>query len=108
MPALDEVSAARDSTQARAHREGEARTPMAEQRWKVVFWAGGRGSRLAELTEVVPKPMVRIGERPILWHIMKHFARAGTSEFVLALGYKGYVIKEFFLQVPAAQRVADG
>jgi glucose-1-phosphate cytidylyltransferase len=64
---------------------------------KVVILAGGRGSRLAELTEVVPKPMVRIGERPMLWHIMKHFARFGHTEFVIALGYKGYVIKEFFL-----------
>ena len=65
---------------------------------KVVILAGGRGSRLAELTEIVPKPMVQIGERPILWHIMKHFAAFGHKEFVLALGYKGYVIKEFFLQ----------
>jgi len=64
---------------------------------KVVILAGGRGSRLAELTEVVPKPMVQIGERPILWHIMKHFARHGHKEFVIALGYKGYVVKEFFL-----------
>lgn len=64
---------------------------------KVVILAGGVGSRLAELTEVVPKPMVEIGERPILWHIMKHFARFGHCEFVLPLGYKGHVIKEFFL-----------
>jgi glucose-1-phosphate cytidylyltransferase len=64
---------------------------------KVVILAGGRGSRLAELTEVVPKPMVQIGERPILWHIMKHFAHFGHKEFVIALGYKGYAIKEFFL-----------
>ena len=64
---------------------------------KVVILAGGRGSRLAELTEVVPKPMVQIGERPILWHIMKNFAAFGHNEFVLALGYKGHVIKEFFL-----------
>jgi glucose-1-phosphate cytidylyltransferase len=64
---------------------------------KVVILAGGRGSRLAELTEVVPKPMVEIGERPILWHIMKHFARFGHKEFVIALGYKGHVVKEFFL-----------
>jgi glucose-1-phosphate cytidylyltransferase len=64
---------------------------------KVVILAGGRGSRLAELTEVVPKPMVQIGERPILWHIMKQFSAFGHKEFVLALGYKGHVIKEFFL-----------
>jgi glucose-1-phosphate cytidylyltransferase len=64
---------------------------------KVVILAGGRGSRLAELTEVVPKPMVHIGDRPILWHIMKHYASFGHTEFVLALGYKGHVVKEFFL-----------
>jgi glucose-1-phosphate cytidylyltransferase len=64
---------------------------------KVVILAGGRGSRLAELTEVIPKPMVQIGERPILWHIMKHFASFDHREFVIALGYKGHVIKEFFL-----------
>jgi glucose-1-phosphate cytidylyltransferase len=65
---------------------------------KVVILAGGRGSRLAELTEIVPKPMVHIGERPMLWHIMKHYASFSHKEFVLALGYKGHVIKEFFLQ----------
>jgi len=64
---------------------------------RVVILAGGRGSRLAELTEVVPKPMVQIGERPMLWHIMKHFSTFEHKEFVLALGYKGHVIKEFFL-----------
>jgi glucose-1-phosphate cytidylyltransferase len=64
---------------------------------KTVILAGGRGSRLAEFTEIVPKPMVQIGERPILWHIMKHFASYGNNEFVLALGYKAHVIKEFFL-----------
>ncbi|MGE3274321.1 MAG: glucose-1-phosphate cytidylyltransferase [Vicinamibacterales bacterium] len=64
---------------------------------KTVILAGGRGSRLAELTEVLPKPMVQIGDRPIMWHIMKHFSSAGHDEFVLALGYKGHVIKQFFL-----------
>ena len=62
-----------------------------------VILAGGRGSRLAELTEIVPKPMVQIGDRPILWHIMKHYASYGHTQFAVALGYKGYVIKEFFL-----------
>ena len=65
---------------------------------KVVILAGGRGSRLAELTEIVPKPMVHVGERPILWHIMKYFASFGHKEFVIALGYKGEVINEFFLR----------
>lgn len=65
---------------------------------KVVILAGGMGSRLAELTEVVPKPMVQIGGRPILWHIMKHFAAYGHKEFLVALGYKSDVVKDFFLK----------
>jgi glucose-1-phosphate cytidylyltransferase len=64
---------------------------------KVVILAGGLGSRLAEETEARPKPMVEIGDRPILWHIMKHYAAAGFSEFVIALGYKGEEIKRFFI-----------
>jgi len=64
---------------------------------KVVILAGGQGSRLAEETEVRPKPMVEIGERPILWHIMKHYATSGFTEFVVALGYKGDDIKRFFI-----------
>ncbi len=64
---------------------------------KVVILAGGLGTRLAEETEVRPKPMVEIGERPILWHIMKHYSSYGFNEFVIALGYKGDVIKRFFL-----------
>ncbi len=63
----------------------------------VVILAGGLGTRLAEETEVRPKPMVEIGERPILWHIMKHFGAWGLREFFVALGYKGEVIKQFFL-----------
>jgi glucose-1-phosphate cytidylyltransferase len=64
---------------------------------KVVMLAGGLGTRLAEETEVKPKPMVEIGGRPILWHIMKHYARFGFKEFFIALGYKGEVIKRYFL-----------
>ncbi len=64
---------------------------------KVVILAGGLGTRLAEETEVKPKPMVEIGERPILWHIMKHYAHFGFKEFFIALGYKGEVIKRYFL-----------
>lgn len=64
---------------------------------KVVILAGGLGSRLAEETEVRPKPMVEIGDRPILWHLMKHYAHYGFKEFVVALGYKGHMIKQFFL-----------
>jgi glucose-1-phosphate cytidylyltransferase len=63
---------------------------------KVVILAGGVGSRLAELTEIVPKPMVQVGGHPILWHIMKHYACFGHTEFIVALGYKGHVIKEYF------------
>ena len=63
---------------------------------KVVILAGGFGTRLAEETEVIPKPMVEIGGRPILWHIMKHYAHYGFNEFFIALGYKGEVIKRYF------------
>jgi glucose-1-phosphate cytidylyltransferase len=64
---------------------------------KVVLLAGGLGTRLAEETEVKPKPMVEIGGRPILWHIMQSFAHQGFKEFFLALGYKGELIKRYFL-----------
>jgi glucose-1-phosphate cytidylyltransferase len=64
---------------------------------KVVILAGGLGSRLQEKTEVKPKPMVEIGGRPILWHIMNIFAAHGYKEFVAALGYKGDIIKNYFL-----------
>src|SRR5215210_1990096 len=63
---------------------------------KAVILAGGLGSRISEETEVRPKPMVEIGHKPILWHIMKIYSAHGISEFVVCLGYKGYVIKEFF------------
>lgn len=64
---------------------------------KVVILAGGRGSRLSEETDVKPKPMVEIGGRPILWHIMKYYAHYGFKEFVIALGYKGEMIKRYFM-----------
>jgi glucose-1-phosphate cytidylyltransferase len=63
---------------------------------KVVILAGGRGTRLAEETAAIPKPMVEIGGRPILWHIMRLYAHFGLTDFVVCLGYKGYVIKEYF------------
>ena len=63
---------------------------------KVVILAGGFGTRLSEETDIKPKPMVEIGERPILWHIMKSYSSHGFNEFVILLGYKGYAIKEFF------------
>ncbi len=64
---------------------------------KVVLLAGGLGTRLTEETEIRPKPMVEIGGRPILWHIMKHYAHYGFQEFLVALGYKGEYIKRYFL-----------
>lgn len=80
---------------------------------KVVILAGGLGTRLAEETEVKPKPMLEIGEYPILWHIMKTYAHYGFNEFFIALGYKGSVIKRYFLDYHSLQRnmtidLADG
>jgi glucose-1-phosphate cytidylyltransferase len=63
---------------------------------KVVILAGGLGTRLSEETEVKPKPMVEIGGKPILWHIMKIYSYYGYDDFIICLGYKGYVIKEYF------------
>ncbi len=63
---------------------------------KAIVLAGGLGSRLSEETVLKPKPMVDIGDKPILWHIMKIYAAAGITDFVICLGYKGYVIKEYF------------
>lgn len=70
---------------------------------KVVILAGGLGTRLAEETEVRPKPMVEIGGQPILWHVMKQYAYYGFKEFFIALGYKGEVIKRYFLDYPSLQ-----
>lgn len=64
---------------------------------KVVILAGGRGTRLAEETELVPKPMVHVGPYPIIWHIMKIFERFGLNDFYIATGYKGEIIKGYFL-----------
>ena len=64
---------------------------------KVVILAGGFGTRIAEYTHTIPKPMVRIGNKPIIWHIMKHYAKYNYNNFYLALGYKSEVIKEYFL-----------
>ena len=63
---------------------------------KVVIFAGGRGTRLSEETDIKPKPMVEIGGKPILWHIIKMYETHGYNDFIICLGYKGYVIKEFF------------
>jgi glucose-1-phosphate cytidylyltransferase len=63
---------------------------------KAVILAGGLGTRLSEETSVRPKPMVEIGGRPVLWHIMKIYSAHGINDFIICLGYKGYVIKEYF------------
>ena len=63
---------------------------------KVLILAGGFGTRLSEETQNIPKPMVPIGGKPILWHIMKSYSSYGYNDFVILLGYKGYVIKEYF------------
>jgi len=63
---------------------------------KAVILAGGKGTRLAEETQAKPKPMVEIGGKPILWHIMKNFSVHGIHEFIICVGYKGYMIKEYF------------
>jgi glucose-1-phosphate cytidylyltransferase len=63
---------------------------------KVVILAGGLGTRLAEETGIRPKPMVEIGGKPILWHIMKIYSHYGFNEFIVCLGYKGFMIKEYF------------
>jgi glucose-1-phosphate cytidylyltransferase len=68
---------------------------------KTIILAGGLGTRLSEETGHVPKPMVEIGGMPILWHIMRHYAHHGFTEFVITLGYKGWVIKRFLLDASA-------
>lgn len=64
---------------------------------KLVILAGGYGTRLGEITNLVPKPMVQIGDKPILWHIMKIYSHYGIKEFVICLGYKAHIIKDYFL-----------
>jgi len=68
---------------------------------KVGILCGGQGTRLREETEFRPKPMVEIGGKPVLWHIMRHYARFGYTDFVLLLGYKGDVIRNYFINYPA-------
>jgi glucose-1-phosphate cytidylyltransferase len=63
---------------------------------KVVILAGGLGTRITEESHLKPKPMIEIGERPILWHIMKYYSEFGFNEFIICLGYKQYIVKEFF------------
>ena len=67
---------------------------------KTVILAGGLGTRLAEETQKKPKPMVEIGGMPILWHILKIYSSYGFNEFIICLGYKGHLIREFFSNYP--------
>ncbi len=64
---------------------------------KVVILAGGKGSRISQYTNDIPKPMINIGNKPILWHVMNSYAKYGYKDFILALGYKSHIIKEYFL-----------
>jgi glucose-1-phosphate cytidylyltransferase len=68
---------------------------------KVVLFCGGLGTRIREYSETIPKPMIPVGNQPILWHIMQYYSQYGHSDFVLCLGYKANIIKEFFLNYPA-------
>src|SRR5215831_683811 len=77
-------------------RRGAGLRPSGEHSMRVVILAGGLGTRLAEETDRIPKPMVVIGPRPILWHIMKIYSHHGFNDFIICLGYKGYIIKEYF------------
>ncbi|MCM1259309.1 MAG: sugar phosphate nucleotidyltransferase, partial [Roseburia sp.] len=65
---------------------------------KVVILAGGKGTRISEESKLRPKPMVKIGGKPILWHIMKHYSHYGFHEFIVCCGYKGFMIKEYFVK----------
>ncbi len=64
---------------------------------KVVLFCGGMGMRIREFSDLIPKPMVPVGNRPILWNIMRYYAHYGHKDFILCLGYKGEAIKEYFL-----------
>ena len=68
---------------------------------KTVILCGGYGSRIRDVADNIPKPMIPIGRHPILWHIMKYYAGFGHKDFVLCLGYKGQVIRDFFLNYEA-------
>ena len=64
---------------------------------KLVILAGGYGTRLSEETKLKPKPLVKIGSKPIIWHIMKIYSQYGLNDFIICCGYKGYLIKEYFI-----------
>ena len=74
---------------------------------KAVIFAGGLGTRLSEATNLIPKPMVEIGGKPILWHIMKTYSHYGINEFIICCGYKQYVIKEYFINQFGFKSIGD-
>ena len=74
---------------------------------KAVILAGGKGSRISEESRFKPKPLVEIGGRPILWHIMKHYSFYGVNEFIICCGYKGHLIKEYFVNYNNTNRVSS-
>lgn len=76
---------------------------IAKNQIPIVILCGGRGTRLKEETEVIPKPLVKIGDKPVLWHIMKIYKTYGFSKFILPVGYKGEKIKEYFYNYPVFQ-----
>ena len=80
-----------------ALRRADSRTTKVSTHMKVVLFCGGQGMRLREYGDHVPKPMVPIGYRPILWHLMKYYAHYGHKDFILCLGHKADVIKDYFL-----------
>src|SRR5205823_2541859 len=82
----------------------EAVRDMEKDNVTVVIFCGGRGVRFSEQTELRPKPLVEIGERPILWHIMKLYAYFGFHRFLLPVGYKGSMIKDYFLNYETRNR----
>lgn len=67
-----------------------------QRNMKAVILAGGYGTRISEETQYIPKPLIEIGSKPILWHIMKHYSYHGINDFIICCGYKGYLIKEYF------------
>ena len=72
------------------------KTKVRETILKAVILAGGLGTRISEETHLKPKPMIEIGGKPILWHIMKSYSAHGINDFIICCGYKGYIIKEYF------------
>ncbi len=74
---------------------------------KAVILAGGMGTRISEESQLRPKPMIEIGGRPILWHIMKTYSHYGIDDFIICLGYRGYMIKEYFEPIAKPRLRAD-